>query len=160
MHFRTLVLIVVVIIVVALVLVFLYPYMTFKSPEVVSSDWGISSQSSIASVVIYVRYWLENPNPYPVSLVSSSATVAFSDGVTITLQPEYLPVELQPNSVNVTVLIGGISLSQAAQLMLSPPTSFVVTWQSTYQTPLGTRTITCTATTYIPTNQTTQACTG
>ncbi|WP_243674870.1 hypothetical protein [Vulcanisaeta distributa] len=58
------------------------------------------------------------------------------------------------------MLIGGISLSQAAQLMLSPPTSFVVTWQSTYQTPLGTRTITCTATTYIPTNQTTQACTG
>ncbi|WP_188603965.1 hypothetical protein [Vulcanisaeta souniana] len=112
----------------------------------------------MVSVVIYFNMWLENPNPYAISIISSSITVSYDNGVTLSLQPEYLPVELMPHSVNVTAYIGSISLAQAAQMGLSPPTSYVVTWQATIQTSLGTKTVTCTATTYIPTNQTTQTC--
>ncbi|ADN50651.1 hypothetical protein [Vulcanisaeta distributa] len=161
MRFRGLVLVLgVVVVVIALFLVFLYPYMTFKPPEFVSASWGISSQSSLVSVVLYFNLWLENPNPYAISIISSSITVSYNNGVTLSLQPEYLPVELMPHSVNVTAYTGSISLSQAAQFILSPPTSYVVTWQAIIQTPLGTKTVTCTATTYIPTNQTTQTCTS
>ncbi|WP_054841759.1 hypothetical protein [Vulcanisaeta distributa] len=121
---------------------------------------GVSSQSSLVDAVIYFNLWLENPNPYAISIVSSSITVSYDNGVTVSLQPEYLPVEIMPHSINVTAYMGSISLSQAAQFVLSPPTSYVVTWQATVQTPLGTKTVTCTATTYIQTNQTTQTCTG
>ncbi|MFP3178212.1 MAG: hypothetical protein RXQ96_04500 [Thermocladium sp.] len=158
MRLRTVILVALVAVIVV-ALIFLYPYITFKPPVVVSSNWGFSSQSSLVSVVFYMDFWLRNPNPYTISIISSSITVTYDDGVTINLQPEYLPVEIPSHSVNTTIYIGGISPGQATQLALSPPTSYVASWQVTLQTPLGIKTITCTATIYITTNQTSQTCT-
>lgn len=157
MRSRTVALVVIIVIIIV-ALAILYPYLTFKPPEPVSASWGVSSQSSLLNVVIYFNLQVENPNPYSVSVVSSSITVSYNDGVTLSLQPEYLPVVLAPHSTGVITYLGSVSLAQAAQLALSPPTSYTATWQATIQTPLGTKTVTCTATTYIPTNQTTATC--
>jgi len=102
MRLRTVILVALVAVIVV-ALIFLYPYITFKPPVVVSSNWGFSSQSSLVSVVFYMDFWLRNPNPYTISIISSSITVTYDDGVTINLQPEYLPVEIQSHSVNTTI---------------------------------------------------------
>ena len=160
MRSRTVVLVVIVVAVVVLVIALLYPYLTFKPPEPVSANWSISNQSSLLSVVIYYDMLVKNPNPYSVSVASSSITVSYNDGVVVELQPEYLPIVLMPHSTSIITYMGSISLAQAAQLALSPPTSFTATWQATVQTPLGTKIVTCTAAINMLTNQTTVTCVG
>lgn len=159
MRIRLIVVIIVILFVVVAV-TFAYPYTTFKTPEVVNMQSGLSKSSTILNPVFYLSMEIRNPNPYPVALTATSMTISFVDGVSITLQPAYVPVEFNPNGINYTAYVGSLSPSQILQLYLSPPSSYTVTWQATYVAPLGSRTITCVWTVFIQTNQVTYTCTG
>lgn len=153
--------IIVIILIVVVAVIFAYPYMTFKTLEIVNTRFWLSKSSTILNPVFYLSMEIKNPNPYPVALTVTSMTISFDDGVSISLQPVYIPVEFNPNGINTTLYVGSISLGQILQLNLSPPSSYTVTWQATYVTPLlGSRTITCVATVFIQTNKITYTCTG
>ncbi|MEL9990095.1 MAG: hypothetical protein QXP98_02950 [Thermoproteus sp.] len=145
--------VVAVVVVIAFLLYFIF-YLSFQYPRIVSMKFTLSGVSlSGASFDMYVG--LENPNPYTVSIIGFTISVEYSDGVSATFNPAYLPIELSSYGYNETVLTTFISYSDYMQMVMNPPTSSVITMTMTVKTPIGIRTITCEQTVYTSASQTT-----
>lgn len=150
--------IVLVIIVIIAVLLYLIPYLEFKPLTIVSLNYTLSG-ISLSGTSYTANLQFENPNPYNVEIVSISAVMSYDDGISISANPAYLPVEIPAHGTNVTVLTAFVSYGDYLHLIMNPPTSYTVTITMTINTPISTKTITCSGTTYIKMHQSQYTCT-
>lgn len=123
-------------------------YLVLKPPNVLYANYTVAGES-LRFVV-----WFRNPNPYPVEVLLANASIGFSDGVSVSLNPMPSPMRLGPFGINTTTMTAAISHGDYAALTTNPPVSYRVVLTMAIRGPTGTRTIECWGTVYVTTNQT------